>query len=523
MISFFIDRKNGEVYVMKKRVEIIAAVVVCAALVSAVCYIKLGTKNKKVVKPVSSTIHKIKKSSLERTRYDMDLTLNDENKTITGHEVVKLKNNYGVDLKQIVFHLYADSYNSADTMPDVGKKRSEVTKEELGDINISSVKTSEGVKKYTQDKEVLKITLKKPLKKDEETEVNIAFKLKIPEGKQRLGYFQNVISVTNWYPILSIYDKKSGTFDENPFCPVGESNYSESSDYKVNITVPKGMILATTGVKASENKSGSQDKYTFEAKNNRDFDMFMSKDYKVVTSEIDGIKVNSYYFDYESAAKRMLNLACDTIKFFDSKIGKYPFTEYNIAETYLNGGDMEYPTITQMSDYGNMNETYNDRNLGQFDDAIIHETLHQWWYSTVGNNEFKESFLDESLATYFTAYFMSAKFGGSALYGVESLRPINDNRFEEYLKECEPITRSVDKFKSLEEYEGAIYTQAPIIIEQFRQKVGDEKFIDIFKEYYEKYEFKIGTMDNFYNVVEEQCGKDNEEWLKEQLTGSKAK
>lgn len=507
---------------MKKKVKIITAVVVCAVLFSAVCYTRLGTKNKKIEKPVSSTIHKSKKSSLERTRYDMDLNLNDENKTITGHEVVKLKNNYGVDLKQIVFHLYADSYNSKDTMPDVGKKRLEVTKEELGDINISSVKASEGVKKYTQDKEVLKITLKKPLKKDEETKVDIDFVLKIPEGKQRLGYFQNVISVTNWYPILSIYDKKSGAFDENPFCPIGESNYSESSDYKVNITVPKGMILATTGVKASENKSGAKDKYTFEAKNNRDFDMFMSKDYKVVTSEIDGIKVNSYYFDYEGAAKRMLNLACDTIKFFDTKIGKYPFSEYNIAETYLDGGDMEYPTVTQMSNYNNVNENCTDRDLSQFDMAIIHETLHQWWYSTVGNNEFKEAFLDESLASYFTAYFMSAKFGTHVLFGLDEFCDThNDRILHDNLKIEKPINRDVDKYTNLEQYDTAIYNEAPKIIEQLRQKVGDERFIDIFKEYYQKYEFKIGTLKDFYRIVEEQCGKENEDWLKEELTGTK--
>lgn len=510
---------------MKKKVKIIAAVVVCAAIIFAVCYItRLGTKSKKAEKSVSSVIHKSKKSSLERTRYDMDLTLNDENKTINGHEVVKLKNNYGVDLKQIVFHLYADSYNSKDTMPDVGKKKSEVTKEELGDINISSVKTSEGVKKYTQDKEVLKITLKKPLKKDEETEVNIDFVLKIPEGKQRLGYFQNVISVTNWYPILSIYNKESGTFDENPFCPVGESNYSESSDYKVNITVPKGMILATTGVKASEDKSGTQDKYTFEAKNNRDFDMFMSKDYKVVSSEIDGIKVNSYYFDYESSAKRMLNLACDTIKFFDSKIGKYPFSEYNIAETYLDGGDMEYPTVTQMGNYNNDNENCTDRNLSMFDMAIIHETLHQWWYSTVGNNEFKEAFLDESLASYFTAYFMSAKFGEHTLFGLDDFNNThNDKILHDNLKIEKPINRDVDKYANLKQYDAAIYNEAPKIIEQLRQKVGDEKFMNIFKEYYKNYEFKIGTLKDFYKVVEEQCGKENKEWLKEELTGSKAK
>lgn len=53
----------------------------------------------------------------------------------------------------------------------------------------------------------------------------------------------------------------------------------------------------------------------------------------------------------------------------------------------------------------------------------IHEVGHQWWYVTVGNDEFKESFLDESLATFSTAYYFKKTKGEYSKEGIlRSLR-----------------------------------------------------------------------------------------------------
>lgn len=447
-----------------------------------------------------------------RTLYNLDLVLDEDEKLMKGSQRVKFKNKYNSSLKDMVFHLYADSYNTAETRPSIGKTLGKLKKEEIGGIKINSLKVNGIETKYTEDKQILKFALDKELKTDETIEVFIDFTLKIPRSMDRLGYEANQYSLTNWYPILSIYDEKTAAWDETPFHPVGESNYSDTSDYKVSVNVPKGMVAVATGVKTSEVKEKSMDKISFEAINNRDFVLFLSKDYKLLSREVGGIKVNSYYLSEKTTAKRMLDLASESLKFFNSTFGKYPYPEYDVVETYLQGGAMEYPTVTQMGPYQKLREDYkNDDFLTFFDEAVVHETAHQWWYSTVGNNEFKEPVLDESFTAHSTALFFESIFGEYHPMAVKAAF------LWQSIKVTAPIHRSTDKF-NWNDFGVVVYRLGPIVLEDLRQQVGEDKFIDIFKTYYEKYKFKNATFEGFIEIVQEKCGKEISDYVNNAFT-----
>lgn len=142
----------------------------------------------------------------------------------------------------------------------------------------------------------------------------------------------------------------------------------------------------------------------------------MSPHFGVMSKEIDGIKVNSYYIkDKDSkgqskCAEQILNIAVDAVKFFSHEFGKYPYEELDIMETYLAGGAMEYPQIIQMGKYEDFMLEMED--IPFLLEAAVHEVGHQWWYVTVGNNEFKEPFLDESFTSFSTAYYFEKNTRG---------------------------------------------------------------------------------------------------------------
>ncbi|MDP4090173.1 MAG: M1 family metallopeptidase [Bacillota bacterium] len=447
----------------------------------------------------------------DRTAYDIDVTLDTENKTLTGRETVKLKNNNKTTLKNLVFHLYPDSYNSAETKPSIGTTPKTLTKDEIGDIKIDSLEVNNASTQYTEDDQILKVPLNKELKPGETAELTMDFTLKIPNDKDRLGYYRDQYSITNWYPILSIYDDKTSSWDENPFFPVGESNYSDCSDYTVEISVPKGMVVATTGLEVSKKQGTLRDKIDYKAENIRDFDFFAYGGYKVVSKEVDGVKVNSYYMKQETTAKRMLDLACRSLQFFNKTYGAYPYPEYDVVETYLEGGAMEYPTVTQMPPYQMLSETYNDRNLTFLDEAVVHETGHQWFYSTVGNNEFKEPVLDESFTSYATALFFEDLFGEYSPLSVKGA-------FLAFpMKTTGPISRSSDKY-TWSDFEMVVYRMGPAALEDFRRKVGHEKFNDVFKTYYERYKFENATLEGFIGIVREKCGSEIADYVNKAFT-----
>lgn len=451
------------------------------------------------------------------TEYNMNLTLDTKSHMIYGEQLVEITNSYNSELKEIVFHLYPNSYLSYETMPIIGgmyfvDKIPEIQEEEKGWIEIEEVHINNNEPKYTTDNQILKIILEKPIKKGEKVKVKIKFKLKIPEGNHRLHHVNEEYSLTNWYPILSIYDEKTNKWDKNPYHPIGESNYSDVSNYNVKLTIPKNMVVASTGNITKEKIENESKTLEISAEKVRDFVIFMSPNYKIKSKEVDGIKISHYYMvdkDFaeekviESIADRILNEVAKTVKFMNTTVGKYPYDELKIAETYLAGGAMEYPQVIQMGRYYDL-EDESEEYAPFTIEAAVHETMHQWWYVGVGNNEFKEPFLDESLTVFMTAYYFEQEYGkyheNSVAYAVRNYI---------YPSTTLTLNSSVDEFKDWGNYGQVIYNgKGPAFFEDLRQRLGEEKFLEILQTYYERYLFKNATIDGLLGVIDEVGGKD---------------
>ena len=439
------------------------------------------------------------------TQYDINVKFNEPNKTFTATESVKFTNTYGKNLKSLVFHLYADSYGSVETMPSMGIQKEKLEEEEIGDINITKVVIGNKEVKFTQDKQILKIIPSADIKANEIVDIKINFTLKLPMSQNRLGYYNNVYSVTNWYPIISIYDIETDTWDENPFHPVGESNYSDIANYKVSINVPGNMELASTGITNSSKKEKDGTKtYDIIAEKVRDFVFIMSSEFKVITKEVDGITVNSFYIydgneNTTKNAEELLNLTIDALSFFGKNFGKYPYKEFDTVETYVQGFAMEYPQLIQMGKY-NVNPAFTE-------ESMVHEVAHQWWYVTVGNNEFKNPFLDESLTAFSTAYYFEKTQGKYSQHGIAlSLR----DRMNYFKDISSPINSSVDEINP-KEWGKTVYIMGALVFENLRQNLGEEKLLEIIRTYYSENALKNATLDSLLDVIERIGGKEAKE------------
>lgn len=448
--------------------------------------------------------------------YKINAVFDENEKVLTANETISFNNSYGKDLKDIVLHLYPDSYNSAETLPGIGGMPPTLEKDQIGDITITKVLINNKSVDFTQKNQILKVNLNENLKPKEKVDIYIDFTLKLPSGNNRMGYSNDIYNFTNWYPILSIYNPKTGLWDENPFHPVGESNYSESSNYDFTIETSKNMVIASTGVDKKTTFNDNKKTLNVAAENVRDFVFIMSPKFNVVSKTVDGTKINSFYYNDENAIKskkqanKLLDVASDSIKFFSNTFGKYPFEEFDIVEANLSGGAMEYPQLIQMGHYNfnpDIDYLQTFTHMPFEITSTVHEIGHQWWYSVVGNNEFKESFLDESLTTYSTAYYFEEQYGK---YFQESA--FTQFRLHLYPDKTAglPINSSVDKFASWSEYSMIIYRKGPVVFEDLKQRVGEEKFVEILKTYFERYKFKNATIDGFLSIINEIAGKDIE-------------
>ncbi|NLM34998.1 MAG: M1 family metallopeptidase, partial [Clostridiales bacterium] len=80
-----------------------------------------------------------------------------------------------------------------------------------------------------------------------------------------------------------------------------------------------------------------------------------------------------------------------------------------------------------------------------------------------------------------------------------------------------PIYRSTDQY-SWNDFAVIVYKIGPIVLEDLRRKVGDEKFDDIFKTYYNKYKYKNASLEGFLDIVEEKGGSEVSEYIRKAFT-----
>jgi hypothetical protein len=86
---------------------------------------------------------------------------------------------------------------------------------------------------------------------------------------------------------------------------------------------------------------------------------------------------------------------------FNTMFGRYPWASYTVAITPDLGGGIEYP-MHVMQGSGTSGRT------------TTHELAHQWFYALVGNNQGRNPWLDEGLATYAEARGENALSGTRA-------------------------------------------------------------------------------------------------------------
>src|SRR5699024_2251727 len=113
-----------------------------------------------------------------------------------------------------------------------------------------------------------------------------------------------------------------------------------------------------------------------------------------------------------------------------------------------------------------------------YDYVIAHEIAHQWWYGVVGNDEFNEAWIDESLTEFSTALF----FGSHKEYGLNYNQIIDgaNSNYKFFLKIYKKINSEVDTsmlrslidFKTEPEYVNNIYTRGIIMFDTLKQQLG---------------------------------------------------
>jgi aminopeptidase N len=415
--------------------------------------------------------------------YHLDITIAPDFQTVTGRQQVRYTNRETLDLESVYFRLFPNISGGTMTVSavTVDKKKADF-------------ETASG-------SSVLKVILPQALKPGLAVTIQLDFSTAMPltpvENFGLLGYFNNVLALDSFYPMIPVYDER-GWHIETP-SPEGDRTYLDASFYLVKIKAPSGMTLVASGIEVKRETEGDNQVVTFADGPARDFYLAASNQFTKISTTVGETTVNSYYMPgQQTGADDVLDFAADAIRVFGNRLGAYPYTEFDVIPLALQGGGigMEYPGIVGIG-------------MGIYDIAqvlettVVHETGHQWFYNIVGNDQNNQPWLDEAMTQYITGLYYLDTYGQTDW---EASQAEWTSFWSRTGKAEIPIGRPVSGYTG-NTYGPIVYGRGPLFVTALAEEIGEAKFAECLKQYYEAYKWQIVTTAIYQDYFETCSGK----------------
>jgi aminopeptidase N len=199
-------------------------------------------------------------------------------------------------------------------------------------------------------------------------------------------------------------------------------------------------------------------------------------------------------------AQWIARIAAAALGVFERRFGPYPYRELDLhlLPGDFDGGD-EYPGLIFL---------YSD---GQVDNGTryvtAHEVAHQWWFGLVGNDIYRQPWLDEAFAQY-SAIVYAEDVDGPAVAQADWEREVL-RRYRGALADGDrPIGLAITDYPNFNVYYRTVYGKGALFLRTLRAELGDEHFFTALQVYAKRYRYGIATTAELQRAFEEASGRD---------------
>lgn len=333
----------------------------------------------------------------------------------------------------------------------------------------------------------LTVPLGRAVAPGESVSVGIAFTTRLPGliTPRVLGQNAERFNLAHWFPILAVLDERGWNLHAFPEFP-GEP-YSENANFRVKLDVPAGMVVAATGRPLGRQEQNGRWLYEWSAPNVKDWMAAGSDRYTEVTRQVGDVTVRVLDRD-PAVAETLLAETERALGLFEPQFGDYPYPDLVVVACCAF---VEFPglfyTAEPSAERGNWWHT-----------VLYHELAHQWFYGSVGNDQFGEAWLDEGFARYGERYALRA-FGYT-----DQIRDIRARTIPPQVR----VNSSTPQFNIYGGYTPAVYDLGAVLLEDLEELLGPDSFRQLLHRYTEEYRFKTATTADFVRLAEQAAGRD---------------
>jgi hypothetical protein len=213
--------------------------------------------------------------------------------------------------------------------------------------------------------------------------VQMTWRLRVPFGtRDRISRTRDTLRLGSFFPLLA-WDDRRGWVTDPPTRLLAETSTSPSSDFDVQIDVPRGMRAVASGTQTTQHE--------WRATAVRDIAVGVARFHLVrrVVRLPQPVAVQVAAAGSLVRPQAIAGWAVQALRHYTQTYGAYRWRTFTlVALPDLVNEGIEYPTLVFVG-------------RGVIEKLVVHhETAHQWFYSLVGDDQARDPWLDETLASW---------------------------------------------------------------------------------------------------------------------------
>ena len=214
-------------------------------------------------------------------------------------------------------------------------------------------------------------------------DIAMPWRLQVPgAANDRVSRNGEALRLGSFFPILP-WEPGVGWATDPPAGGFAEASTAPTADFDFTVTVPAGFNVLASGTPDPARPG----RYTATAM--RDVALSVGR-FQTVSAEVmapDRVQVTvGVHQGIVDSPNVYLDRVVTSLEDFGRRFGPYPWSTFTMAITPELGGGIEYPTHVMQG----------PGTIG----VASHEVAHQWFYGLVGNNQGRDPWLDEGLASW---------------------------------------------------------------------------------------------------------------------------
>ena len=384
----------------------------------------------------------------------LDFRLSDDLRTVTGTETVR----FTPDLPtgELVFRLVPNG-------PDSTAAGNRIVVDSVrGDGVASGRYQAVGAR---EPGGLYRVRLRDRLAAGETTRVSLRFTLTLGAGGfDRFGSAGGLAWWGSGFPLLA-WEPGTG-WARDPFPEVlGESATSPAADTSVRVSAPEALTVLMTGAQASPSQArDGRRTWTSTEPAARDVSVAAGSFTTRQAHTDDGVLVTVGVPEgADLDADRLAGWTTDAIGALERHLGAFPYRTLTVPYLGEYGGGIEYPSSIQLAAA--------DRPV------LVHEVAHMWFYGMVGDDQYRDPWLDEAFA--------------SAAEGLVDLPPAA--KLQRALSREGEVGAAIGSFPDDEQYFSVVYDKGEAALLTARQKAGADAFDAALRCYVNANAWRIAT------------------------------